>query len=170
MKANYKNLWFCEKSFESKLYSLIRVRRWKKHLPTYSPDTFDTSKKTVEELIGATCQAEIVHEIIMVLSLLPIALIPVLGGAIALISTSFLSMLFDSLFVILQRYNRPKLIRAINRYEKILNTKQNNHSNILLASVRFHYGLIQLVHIPKSIAPNYCTSLRHRNHFRHSFL
>lgn len=125
-KANYKNLWFCEKSFESKLYSLIRVRKWKKHLPTYSPDTFDTSKKTVEELIGATCQAEIVHEIIMVLSLLPIALIPVLGGAIALISTSFLSMLFDSLFVILQRYNRPKLIRAINRYEKILNTKQNN--------------------------------------------
>lgn len=118
-KANHNNAWFREKRFESKLYKLMRVRKWKKFLPTYSPDTFDTSRKTVKEIIGATCQAEIVHEIIMVLSMLPIIFTPFLGGAAALIITSILALLFDFLFVILQRYNRPRLVRVMERFEKI---------------------------------------------------
>lgn len=118
-KADHNSIWFRERRFENKLYKLIRVRKWKKYLPTYSPVTFDTTQKTVKEIVGATCQAEIVHEIIMVLSLVPIALIPLLGGAAAIIITSFLSMLIDLTFVILQRYNRPKLIRVMERFEKL---------------------------------------------------
>ena len=118
-KANYKNVWFREKRFEKKLYHLLRVRKWRKHIPTYSPDTFDTNQKTVKEIVGATCQAEIVHEVIMVLSFLPIAAIPFLGGAEAIFITSFLSMLIDSVFVMLQRYNRPKLVRVMERFDKL---------------------------------------------------
>ena len=118
-KADYKNGWFREKGFENKLYKMIRVRKWKKYLPTYDPDTFDANQKTVKELIGATCQAEIVHEVIMVFSLLPIVFIPLLGGAAAMIITSVFSMLIDALFVILQRYNRPKLLRVMERFEKL---------------------------------------------------
>lgn len=118
-KADHNSIWFREKRFENKLYKLIRVRKWKKYLPTYSPVTFDTTQKTVKEIVGATCQAEIVHEIIMVLSFMPIALIPLLGGVAAIIITSFLSMLIDLTFVILQRYNRPKLIRVMERFEKL---------------------------------------------------
>ena len=118
-KANYKNVWFCEKSFENKLYRLIRVRKWKKYVPTYTPDTFDTTKKTVKEIVEATCQAEIVHEVIMIFSLLPITLIPLLGGAVAMIITSVLSMMIDSVFVILQRYNRPKLVRVMERFDRL---------------------------------------------------
>ena len=102
-KANHKSVWFREKSFETELYKWMRVRKWKKYIPTYDPDTFNASKKTVKEIVGATCQSEIVHEIIMVLSLLPIVLITVLGGAAALIITSVLSMLIDFAFVILQQ-------------------------------------------------------------------
>jgi hypothetical protein len=118
-KADHNSIWFREKRFENKLYKLMRVRKWKKYLPTYSPVTFDTTQKTVKEIVGSTCQAEIVHEIIMVLSLVPIAFIPLLGGAAAIIITSFLSMLIDLTFVILQRYNRPKLIRVMERFEKL---------------------------------------------------
>ena len=118
-KANYKNVWFREKSFENKLYRLIRVRKWKKYVPTYTPDTFDTTKKTVKEIVEATCQAEIVHEVIMIFSLLPITLIPLLGGAVAMIITSVLSMMIDSVFVILQRYNRPKLVRVMERFDRL---------------------------------------------------
>ena len=118
-KANHNSVWFREKSFEKKFYNLIRVRKWKKYIPTYSPDTFDTTKKTVKEIVGATCQAEIVHEVIMALSLLPIAVIPLSGGAAAIFITSFLSMLIDSVFVILQRYNRPKLVRVMERFDKL---------------------------------------------------
>ena len=57
----------------------------------------------------------------MVFSLLPIIAIPFLGGAVAIIITSVLATLFDFLFVILQRYNRPKLIRVIERFNKTLN-------------------------------------------------
>ena len=105
--AIYKNNWFKEKSFEKKFYKLIQIRKWKKYLPTYNPLFFDISQKSIKEIIGASCQAEIVHEIIMLLSLLPIILIPFLGGAVAIIITSIVSMLFDFLFVLLQRYNRP---------------------------------------------------------------
>ena len=118
-KANYKGVWFREKSFEKSLYKLLRVRKWKKYIPTYSPDTFDANKKTIKELVGSTCQAEIVHEVIMVLSLLPIALIPFLGGSAAFFITSVLSMLIDSLFVMLQRYNRPTLVRVMERFDKL---------------------------------------------------
>jgi hypothetical protein len=55
----------------------------------------------------------------MVLSLLPIAVIPFLGGAAAFITTSILSMLIDSVFVILQRYNRPKFVRVMERFDKL---------------------------------------------------
>ena len=122
-KANYNNVWFSEKRFEKKLYNVLRVRKWSKYVPTYSPDTFDTSKKTVKEIVGATCQAELVHEIIMAFSLLPIAGIPFLGGAAAMIVTSVLAMLFDSLFVILQRYNRPKLIKVMERFPRCNHSK-----------------------------------------------
>ncbi|MBR2322556.1 MAG: hypothetical protein IKA54_03080 [Clostridia bacterium] len=120
-KANHNNIWFREKRFESKLYKTLGVRKWKKRLPTYSPETFDFKQKNFEQIVGATCQAEIVHEIIMVFSLLPIIAIPFLGGAVAIIITSVLATLFDFLFVILQRYNRPKLIRVMERFNKTLN-------------------------------------------------
>ena len=123
-QANYKSVWFREKSFENKLYKRMRVRKWKKYLPTYSPETFDTSQKTVKEIVGATCQAEIVHEVIMVFSLLPIALIPFLGGAVAFIITSVLSMMIDCVFVILQRYNRPKLVKVMERFQILKNSEQ----------------------------------------------
>ena len=118
-KANYRGIWFREKPFEKRLYQLLPVRRWKKYIPTYNPDSFDTSKRTVKEIIGASCQAEIVHEIIMILSLLPILAIPYLGAAWAFIITSVLSMLIDLAFVILQRYNRPMLVRVMERFNKL---------------------------------------------------
>lgn len=118
-KANHRNAWFREKGFERSLYRLMRVRKWKKYIPTYDPDSFDAAKKSIKEIVGATCQAEIVHEIIMILSLLPIALIAFFGAAEAFITTSVLSMLIDSVFVILQRYNRPKLVKVMERFDKL---------------------------------------------------
>ena len=118
-RADHNSVWFREKPFEKPLYGLLCVRKWKKYIPTYSPDTFDTTQKTVKAIVGATCQAEIVHELIMLLSLLPIAAIPFLGAAAAFIITSVLSMLVDLVFVILQRYNRPRLVRVMERFDKL---------------------------------------------------
>lgn len=125
-KANYKSVWFKQKGFENKLYKFLNVRKWKKFLPTFDPKTFDANNKTIKEIVEATCQAEIVHEIIIAFSFLPIFLIPFLGGKVAIIITSILSATFDGLFVILQRYNRPKLVKVMERFKTLKNGESKN--------------------------------------------
>ena len=55
------------------------------------------------------------HEIIIVLSFLPVGLAFWFRPAGVFLATSFLSALVDSLFVIMQRYNRPRLLKLVSR-------------------------------------------------------
>ena len=112
-EMDYTKKWFKQKPFEEKLFKLLKVKKFKRFAPTYSPETFDINKKSTEQIIKATCQAEIVHEIIILLSFLPIIASVWLGDFWVFLITSFLSALFDGWFVILQRYNRPRLIKLL---------------------------------------------------------
>lgn len=109
--VDYTKKWFIEKPFEKSLYKMIRVKKWKKYMPTYENDYFDIKKHSIAEIIGASCQAEIVHEVIMIFSFLPIILTIWFNSSAVFVITSVLAALFDSVFVIMQRYNRPRLIR-----------------------------------------------------------
>ena len=62
-------------------------------------------------MIHTTCVAEITHEIIILLSFAPLLVIPKFGAAPVFVITSLLAALFDGIFVIMQRYNRPRLLR-----------------------------------------------------------
>ncbi len=119
-KVNYTKKWFQEKKWEQKFFEIIKIKKWKKHVPTYSPEAFDPKIHTLTEIASATCQSEIVHEIIMVLSLLPILLYIPFGTLAVFIITSVLASLFDGIFVLLQRYNRPRLIKIIERNQRKL--------------------------------------------------
>ncbi len=59
------------------------------------------------------CQAEVVHEIIVVLSFVPILFTIWAGALPVFLITSILSGFMDLLFVALQRYNRSRVIRLI---------------------------------------------------------
>ncbi len=112
---NYFLWWFKPHKLEKKLFKLLKVRKWRNRVPTYSPEEFDLESKGYEGLVRATCQSEIVHEVIVVLSFLPI-----LGGIwfdawAVFIITSILAAALDSIFVILQRFNRPKLLRLMQK-------------------------------------------------------
>ncbi len=113
--VDFSKKWFKELSFEPKLYSFLKVKKWKKYMPTFSIDTFDVSKRSLEEIAKATCQSEIVHEIIVLLSFLPILLAIPFGTLAVFVVTSVFASLFDCLFVILQRYNRPRIIKLLNK-------------------------------------------------------
>lgn len=113
-EVNYNKKWFAEKPFEKPLYEAIHVKKWKKYIPTYNTDSFDIKQHSIAEIMGAGCQAEIIHEIIMVCSFLPVVLIRWFQPGAVFVLTSFLAALFDSIFVILQRYNRPRLRRLLN--------------------------------------------------------
>ena len=91
------------------------MNKWKKHIPSYSPETFSLKHHSLEEIIQATCQSEIVHELILIFSYLPILLTIFFDSFLVFLITSIIASLIDLTFVIVQRYNRPRLIRLLTR-------------------------------------------------------
>jgi len=109
-------------SFEERLYRKLKVKRWKTRVMTAKPEQFDLKLVSPELLLHNVMQAELVHRIIMVLSFAPILLIIPFGVPWAFLITSILACAIDSIFVIVQRYNRPKVQRYMaftKRREKL---------------------------------------------------
>ena len=115
---DYTRKWFQEKPFEKRLYQALRVKKWKKWLPTFNPEDFDIKNRSVEEIIQVSCQAEVVHEVIMPFSFVPIVSSIWFGSLGVFIATSCAAFLFDGIFVIMQRYNRPRLMRLMKKTVK----------------------------------------------------
>ena len=113
--ADYNKKWFQLHPFEEKLYKKLKVKTWKDKLPTYDADTFSVQKKTFDEIAQATCQSEIVHEINVVVSFLPLFATFLFGSFMVFLITSVLAACFDLLFVIMQRYNRPRLVKLAKK-------------------------------------------------------
>lgn len=114
-RADYTKAWYQMRPFEEKLYKKLKVKRWKDKMPTYDPELFSLEKHSFDEIAQAMCQAEIVHEIIVVLSFVPLfAAIPFGTFPVFLITSVFAAGL-DLMFVIMQRYNRPRIVRLAKR-------------------------------------------------------
>ena len=115
-KVNYRRKWFLVTEKEMKIYQLLKVKKWKDKMPTYDKEAFDTSKHSWEEIIQTMCQAELVHETIIIFSFLPIIFSIWFGSIEVFIITSMLSALFDLVFVIMQRFNRNRIIKIKSRF------------------------------------------------------
>ena len=118
-KADYRHKWFQQTEWEKKLYKTLKVKKWKANMPTYSPDEFDIKKHSMEEIVQATCQSEIVHELNVVVSFVPLLFALVFDSFFVFLVTSLAAVCFDLVFVIMQRFNRPRLIRMIKYEEKM---------------------------------------------------
>ncbi len=105
--------WFQVRPWEQKLYKKLRLRKWKSHIPTYDPSAFNIKKHSKDRLAANMCHAEAVHEVIILCSFLPLLLTIPFGCFGVFLSTSFCAALVDTIFVCLQRYNRPRLLRLI---------------------------------------------------------
>lgn len=128
-KADCGKRWYQVGRREMALYEALRVKTWKRRMPTYDRTLFDPQVHTWDEIAQAMCQAELVHETIAVLSLLPIAAGAWFGamgrrlstagawfGAYPVfIVTSLLAAACDLLFVMMQRYNRQRVMRLVRR-------------------------------------------------------
>ena len=62
-------------------------------------------------------QIIMLHEVIIVLSFLPVAASVRLGAFWVFFITSLLAACYDGIFVVAQRYNRPRLVRIYERKE-----------------------------------------------------
>lgn len=115
---DYTRKWFQEKPFEPALYRKLQVKKWKKRLPTFTPEEFDLKSRSLEEVVQATCQSEIVHEVNMPLSFVPVLSSVWFGSLSVFLLTSCAAFLFDGVFVVMQRYNRPRLLRLLKKQSK----------------------------------------------------
>lgn len=107
--------WFRVGPREQRLYEKWGVKRWKDRMPTYDADAFDSRRHSWEEIAQAMCQAELVHEWIILLSFLPILASVWFGALPVFVITSILSACLDAAFVVMQRYNRPRVCRLMQK-------------------------------------------------------
>lgn len=114
-KADYRKRWYQVSKREMAVYEKLKVKQWKRRMPTYDPALFDPRLHTWEEIVQPMCQAELVHETIAALSFLPILAGIWFGEYPVFIVTSVLSAACDIVFVIMQRYNRQRVTKLLNR-------------------------------------------------------
>ncbi len=114
-KFDCNSKWFQIKSFEKKLYKVLKVKKWKSYVPAYYPEAFDTKHNSLQQIVNNMCNAELVHEKIAVLSFVPILFSIKYGMIIVFVVTSVLACLFDLIFVVVQRYNRPRVAKLISK-------------------------------------------------------
>ena len=111
--ADYRKPWYQVGQWEMKLYEKLQVKRWKNHMPTYNPSLFDPRKRTWDQIAQATCQAELGHETIAVLSFLPIAAEIWFGEYPVFLLTSIAAAGVDLMFAVIQRYNRQRIVNYL---------------------------------------------------------
>ena len=122
--VNYRLRWFQVSAAEQKLYKKLRVKQWKGKMATYDPGCFDSTLHSWDEIAQAMCQAELVHEVIMILSFIPLLAAIPFGDLWVFVITSVLAACYDAMFVMMQRYNRPRVMKLMETSEKA-NLKRN---------------------------------------------
>lgn len=114
---NYKCRWLNESAFERRLYKFLRVKKWKDKVPTYNPELFSLKKHSLETVANAMAKSEIDHWINEVISLSSLLFVFVWGEPWTFLITAVAAMLFDAQFIVVQRYNRPRLVKLIKMQE-----------------------------------------------------
>ena len=112
-KADYTKKWYQCRKWEERLYKRLNIKKWKQSMPTYEPEYFDPRKRNWDEIAQAMCQAEVVHDVIMVLSFVPIGFSAWFRAFSVFVITSLFAAAFDLVFVMMQRYNRSRIIKLI---------------------------------------------------------
>ncbi len=116
--VNYKQRWFKERSFEKKLYKILKVRKWKEKVLTYNPDHFSTKLHTYEEIANTMAKSEVDHWINEIIALSTVLFSLVWGQFWIFLITALAAMIFDAQFIIVQRYNRPIVLRVAKKKQK----------------------------------------------------
>lgn len=119
IKYNYNSAYFRQKPFEAKLYKLLNVKRLKSNAPTWNPESFSAEKNSLEQIMINMCQSETVHTVNVPISFLSLLFCLLcdnpLGNIWIFLITAIAAAIFDLNFVIIQRYNRERLIKIIER-------------------------------------------------------
>lgn len=115
---HYEAKWYRQTRFEKFIYKKINLKKRKRNALTAKPWQFDVNERTYEELLHNMTQAEVAHEIVMVLSFVPILFSIRFGALEVFVITSVVSCLIDLYFVMIQRFNRPRVLALKRKMDK----------------------------------------------------
>ena len=120
------NQWlFKERKFEKKLYKLLRVKEWKGKALTYNPEAFSLKEHSLEEISDTMVKSELDHWINEIISLSTLLFAIPWGALWSFAVSAVVAMIFDSQFIIIQRYNRPRVIKILEKENKNNKKYQN---------------------------------------------
>lgn len=124
---------FCTAKWEreGRIYEKIGIKRWKDRMidkSQFVPSEY--TKKVdpndgageIERLVQETCVAEAVHWALLILSLGVLLFTSGWYAAAGL----FLGVLFNLPYIIIQRYNRPRLVKYLERLQRLARRKNRN--------------------------------------------
>ena len=118
-KIKWTAWWFKERKCEKKLYKFLKVKKWKGKALTYNPELFSLKEYSLEEIAGTMTKAETDHWINEIISLSTIAFGFIWGSFWIFIISAVFAMVFDAQFIIIQRYNRPRVLRIIDKQNSL---------------------------------------------------
>lgn len=105
---------------EGTIYTKLKIKKWQNILPDMSKivPQFITQKKMSHDfkdnlplMITETCIAEFIHFILCIAGLYCLSIWEGLGGLVM----STLNFFANLLYIIIQRYNRPRLLKLKNK-------------------------------------------------------
>ena len=123
---SYKQKWFKERKFEKKLYKILKVKNWKDKALTYNPESFSLENHSLDEIANTMAKSEIDHWINEAISVSTIFFSLIWGKFWIFLITALAAMIFDSQFIIIQRYNRPRIVKLIERKSRNDSRKKVN--------------------------------------------
>ena len=123
---SYKQKWFKERNFEKKLYKALNVKKWKDKSLTYNPESFSLENHSLEEIANTMAKSEIDHWINEIISVSTIFFSILWGEFWIFFGTAIAAMIFDSQFIIIQRYNRPRIVKLLERQKR-----KSNRENVI---------------------------------------
>ena len=116
---NYNQRWFKERKFEKKLYKIICVKEWKGKALTYNPESFSLKEHSLEEIANTMSKSEVDHWINEIISVSTILFAIPWGKLWIFLITAIVAMIFDSQFIVIQRYNRPRVVKIFEKESKV---------------------------------------------------
>lgn len=123
---NYKQWWFQERSFEKRIYEWLRVKEWKGKALTYNPESFSLKEHSLEEIANTMTKSEVDHWINEIISISTLLFAIPWGEFWIFLITAIIAMIFDAQFIVIQRYNRPRVVRILEKEEiKISKIKES---------------------------------------------
>ncbi len=122
--------WFCPDKFPYKsykfekngnIYNKMKIRRWQHRVPDMSrwfprlmpsKNMSAVNEETILLMLRETCIAEFIHKLHLIGGLLCLYMYPAFGGVLIVCINAFL---LNLPFIIIQRYNRPRLMRVYKK-------------------------------------------------------